>query len=182
MASATATRSLRGLAAVVAALALGGCGSGEKPGPAAPAKPARALPTEASRLLGGGPAAFREQLAALRGTPVVVNQWASWCGPCRAEFPFFQRLATRYQGRVAFLGVNAQDSREAARRFLKRFPTPYPHYFDPTTAIAREFKGGFAWPTTAFYDARGRLTQTHAGGYATQAKLDQDIRSWALHG
>ena len=159
-------------------------------GPEAPRQPLpppavrrpEGLPAQANRLLGGGPPAFRAQLAALRGTPVVVNQWASWCGPCRFEFPFFQRLAARYRGRVAFLGVNAQDSRGAARRFLREYPTPYPHFFDPSTAISREFRGGFAWPTTAFYDARGKLTRSHAGGYASQARLDRDIRAFALHG
>lgn len=145
-------------------------------------KRAEAIPSQANRLLDGGPPAYRSQLAALLGTPVVVNQWASWCGPCRFEFPFFQRLATRYRGRVAFLGVNAQDSRGAARRFLRRFPTPYPHFFDPSTAISREFRGGFAWPTTAFYDAKGKLRRSHAGGYRSQAQLERDIRAFALNG
>jgi hypothetical protein len=96
------------------------------------------------------------------------------------EFPFFARLAARYRGRVAFLGVDSQDSEAAARRFLRRHPTPFPHFFDPTTSVARIFEGGFAWPTTAFYDARGRLRRTHAGAYYSQAALDRDIRRHAL--
>jgi thiol-disulfide isomerase/thioredoxin len=124
--------------------------------------------------------AFQAQLAKLKGTPVVVNQWASWCGPCRFEFPFFQRLARKYQGRVAFLGVNSQDGREAALQFLRELPVPYPNFFDPDVKIAREFRGGIAWPTTAFYDARGKVVKTHAGAYASQAKLDEDIRRYAL--
>ena len=183
MSSGSASR----LAAVIAAALLAGivsagCGAGERSGPAAPPRPARGLSGQANRLLGGGPTAFQAQLRALHGTPVVVNQWASWCGPCHYEFPFFARLARDYAGRVAFLGVDSQDSRGAALRFLQRHPTPYPHYFDPSTAIAREFRGGFAWPTTAFYDAGGRLTEIHAGGYASQARLERDIRRFALHG
>jgi cytochrome c biogenesis protein CcmG, thiol:disulfide interchange protein DsbE len=169
-------------AALVAGAMLAGCGGDQRSGSTAPPRPARALAGQAGRLLAGGPPAFRAQLRALSGTPVVVNQWASWCGPCRYEFPFFARLAQRYAGRVAFLGVDAQDSRGAALRFLRRYPTPYPHYFDPSTAIAREFKGGFAWPTTAFYDAGGRLTETHAGGYASQVRLERDIRRFATRG
>jgi thiol-disulfide isomerase/thioredoxin len=140
------------------------------------------IPRQANRLLGGGTGAFEARLASLRGTPVVVNQWASWCGPCRYEFPFFQRLARRYASRVAFLGVDSQDARSAAKAFLRQLPVPYPHYFDPDTKIARLFRGGQAWPTTAFYSAAGALAYTHIGAYASQAKLDADIRRYALHG
>ena len=173
-------------AMIAAALVVGampvGCGGAERSGSAAPARPARGLAGQAGRLLDGGPPAFTAQLRALRGTPVVVNQWASWCGPCHYEFPFFASLARGYAGRVAFLGVDSQDSRGAALDFLRRYRTPYPHFFDPSTAIAREFKGGFAWPTTAFYDSGGRLTEVHAGGYASAARLEGDIRRFAVHG
>lgn len=141
-----------------------------------------AVERDRNRLLDGGLDAFRARLATLRGAPVVVNQWASWCGPCRYEFPFFQDLARRYEGRVAFLGVNSQDVDDDARAFLKEFPTPFPHYSDPDVKIAREFKGGRAWPTTAFYAADGSLARTHLGGYGDQADLDADIRKWALGG
>jgi thiol-disulfide isomerase/thioredoxin len=140
------------------------------------------LRSEANMLLDGGPAAFEARLADLRGAPIVVNQWASWCGPCRFEFPFFQHLASRFDGRVAFLGVNSQDNRGDAEAFLKQLPVPYPHFYDEDTSIARLFRGGRAWPTTAFYDAKGKLTHTHVGAYATEGKLDQDIRTYALHG
>lgn len=165
----------------MAAAAAGGCGTAD-PGPASPPRPASALSSEAGRLLGGGVPAFQAQLRALRGKPVVVNQWASWCGPCRFEFPFLARAAERYRGRVAFLGVDAKDARPAAERFLVEQPLPYPSYFDPATDIAREFRGGQFWPTTAYYDARGRLVYTHAGVYSSQAKLEEEIRRHALRG
>lgn len=175
---------------VTAALVVGACGQtgavGSTGGPPAGKRQARValqrLHTQANQLIGGGPAAFRARLAELRGTPVVVNQWASWCGPCRYEFPFFQRLAKRYDGRVAFLGVDSQDSRSNAASFLKKFPVPYPHFEDGDTSIARTFGGGRAWPTTAFFAASGKLRFTHVGGYATQAKLAEDIRRYALDG
>ncbi len=174
----------------VLALAVSSCGQastvGDSSGPAPSDQQNRValqrLHTQANQLLDGGTSAFRTRLSTLRGTPVVVNQWASWCGPCRYEFPFFQRLAKRYDGRVAFLGVDSQDARSDARAFLKRFPVPYPHFYDEDTSIARSFGGGRAWPTTAFLSASGKLAFTHVGAYATQAKLDADIRKYALHG
>lgn len=120
-------RAVRPAAVTVALAVVAGCGG--DPPPVAPADPPprdrgvqlppelRALERQAGQLLDGGPEAFEARVAALRGHPVVVNQWASWCGPCRYEFPFFQRLASRYSGRVAFLGVNSQDARGDAEDF-----------------------------------------------------------------
>lgn len=142
----------------------------------------RALERQASQLLDGGTDAFEARVAELRGHPVVVNQWASWCGPCRYEFPFFQRLAAKYAGRVAFLGVNSQDSRGDAEAFLREFRVPFPHYYDKDASVARLFGGGRAWPTTAFYNRAGKLVKTHLGAYASEAKLDEDIRRYALGG
>lgn len=157
-------------ALAVIALALTACGADDEAAGAGP--PLRA----------GGVEAFERELGRLRGRPVVVNQWASWCGPCRAEFPFLQNLADRYRGRVAFLGVNSMDSTEDARRFLGRYPTPFAHFADPDARIARSFRGGRAWPTTAFYTADGRLNYTHQGAYRSEEDLDADIRRYALDG
>jgi cytochrome c biogenesis protein CcmG/thiol:disulfide interchange protein DsbE len=179
-------------AAVVVLAVVSGCGGDPapdpqagKPLPVAPAdlpRPLRSLVLQANQLLDSGPEGFEKRLTTLRGYPVVVNQWASWCGPCRFEFPFFQRLTRKYEGRVAFLGVNSQDGRGDAEAFLREFPVPFPHYYDKDTSIARLFGGGRAWPTTAFYDERGELVQTHLGAYASEAKLDADIRRYALGG
>jgi cytochrome c biogenesis protein CcmG/thiol:disulfide interchange protein DsbE len=174
-------RRLALLAAAVAALALAACGS-DGDAPTAPAKPAAGLSSEGGKLIGGGTGAFKAQLRELKGTPVVVNQWASWCGPCKFEFPFFRDLAKEYRGRVAFLGVNSQDSRGPAEDFLRKNPVPYPSYFDPAVKIARVFDGGLAWPTTAFYDAKGKLVDTHAGSYASKDKLNEAITQNALRG
>lgn len=171
------------LGALLAMLAIGlaACGSQPKPGTLATGPTALAqLEGQGARVVGGGTPAFRAQLAALKGHPVVVNQWASWCGPCRFEFPFFRRLAGTYRGQVAFLGVDAQDNRSDAEAFLRRMPVPYPSFFDESAEAARTFKGGQSWPTTAFYGRTGKLAFTHMGGYATQAKLDADIRQFAL--
>ena len=112
----------------------------------------------------------------------MVNQWASWCGPCRYEFPFFERQARALGDEVAFLGVDSKDGRDSARSFLRRHPVPFPHFFDEDASIARRFRGGRAWPTTAFYNARGTLVYTHQGGYANEQDLAADIRRYALDG
>ncbi|MDP9260093.1 MAG: TlpA family protein disulfide reductase [Actinomycetota bacterium] len=175
--------------ALAAAAALAACGSDDSsPGDAARAappgsgEPLAQIRAEANQLLDGGPAAFKARLATLSGHPVIVNQWASWCGPCRYEFPFFQKLANKYEGRVAFLGVDSRDSRGDAAAFLKRHPVPYPHYYDQDASVARVFRGGRSWPTTAFYGKDGQLVFTHQGSYATEAKLDQEIRRYAPDG
>ena len=147
-----------------------------------PVSRASDLAERANLLLDGGPRAFKAQLSSLRGTPVVVNQWASWCGPCRLEFPFFRDLARKYDGKVAFLGVNSNDSRDAAADFLEQQPVPFPHYVDGDTKVARVFKGGRSWPTTAFYDRTGELAFTHQGQYRSAADLEADIVMYALGG
>ena len=170
---------------------LSGCGPAAAPRSAAPSRaeasralagsapPLAALHAQSSRLLGGGTAAFRARLADLRGHPVVVNKWASWCGPCRFEFPFLQRLGLQLGTRVAFLGVDAEDNDGDARRFLRHYPVTYPSYTDPDQKVARVFGATLAFPTTAFYDASGKLTFVHQGAYASEAKLRQDIARYA---
>lgn len=142
----------------------------------------RGLERQANGILDGGPAAFGRRLARLPGKPVVVNQWASWCSACRYEFPLFQSFAREYRGRVAFLGVDSQDNRGDVAEFLREYPTPLPHYFDPEIKIARSFGGRRAWPTTAYHDAFRKLTKTHIGAFASEAKLDEDTRRFALGG
>jgi len=174
-------------AAILASAALSACAStaqrqGAPPTAARLRANIRQLERQANKLLDGGTSAFQSRLGGLRGVPVVVNQWASWCGPCRYEFPFFQRLARQYRGRVAFLGDDAQDVRGDATSFLRQYPVPYPHFYDQDASIARLFGGGRGWPTTAFYDRSGRVVNTHIGAYASEAKLDQDIQRYALRG
>ena len=145
-------------------------------------KPLAALYRQPNELLSGGTEAFQKRLAELRGYPVVVNKWASWCGPCRAEFPFFQRLSAKLGKRVAFLGVDSEDSDDAAKTFLGEFPVAYPSYTDPDQKIAELLKATLGFPSTAFFDAGGKLVYTRQGGYPSQQELLADIRRYALSG
>ena len=119
-------------------------------------------------------AALRE----LRGTPVVVNLWASWCGPCRFELPFLQRQYLQHGTRVAFLGVNTDDAAAGARRMLRDLPAPYPSVVDARSSVAgRLHTRGL--PVTAYYDRQGKLNYVHQGAYPSEAQLAADIKRYA---
>ena len=137
--------------------------------------PLAALHEQANRLLGGGARAFQKRMRGLRGHPVVVNKWASWCGPCRAELPILQKVATDRGREIAFVGVNARDKRPAAVSFADDYPTPYPSYEDPDEKIARALKVPANFPATVLVDAKGKTVFTHQGGYATSRDLEADI-------
>jgi cytochrome c biogenesis protein CcmG/thiol:disulfide interchange protein DsbE len=138
-----------------------------------------ALHDQAGDLLGGGADAFEARLEELRGYPVVVNKWASWCGPCRAEFPYFQSQAARRGTEVAFIGVNSNDGEETAAEFLDELPVPYPSYLDPKLEVAAVFDAATEFPATAFYDSRGELVHVRRGAYASEDELAADIARYA---
>lgn len=140
--------------------------------------PLAALHAQSSELLEGGVPAFEKRLAALKGRPVVINKWASWCNPCRAEFPAFQQLATERGREIAFLGLNSGDSVQPARDFLAEYPVPYPSYVDPDEEIAREIKAPANYPITLFVDARGKTAFIHQGGYTSTEQLAADVERY----
>jgi len=142
-------------------------------------QPLATIRDEANELLDGGTDAFQRRLEELRGTPVVVNKWASWCGPCRLEFPFFQAQAAERGGEIAFLGVDSNDSEAAARDFLEQLPLPYPSYLDPDSQLAAEIAAPAAFPATSYYDSSGELVFTHQGVYADEGQLAADIDRYA---
>jgi cytochrome c biogenesis protein CcmG/thiol:disulfide interchange protein DsbE len=119
-------------------------------------------------------------MSELEGYPAVVNVWASWCGPCRAEFPHFQDAAADMGTKVAFLGVNSQDSESAAATFLESSPLPYPSFSDPDKAITESLGAGQGLPATAFFNAAGERTYTKLGPYEDEAALLADVNRYAL--
>ena len=181
------------LAAGLCAIALAACGSDEGAGNPESALSAEeatapldgapprlaAIRDQGNELLDGGEDAFGRRLEALRGTPVVVNKWASWCGPCRLEFPLFQAQASERGAEIAFLGVDSDDSEDAAATFLEQLPLPYPSYLDPDSEIAATIGAPANFPATAFFDSSGELAYTRQGGYREEADLAADIDRYA---
>lgn len=140
--------------------------------------PLAALHRRHGQLLGGGVNAFEARLRALRGHPVVINKWASWCYPCRQEAPILQRASAEFGRRVAFLGIDGKDNVREARAFLREFPVPYPSYRDDDEDIARKLGIPVNYPITLFLGADGRQTFVHQGAYRTYAALRDDIRRY----
>ncbi|HJP66887.1 MAG TPA: TlpA disulfide reductase family protein [Actinomycetota bacterium] len=134
-----------------------------------------ALPSSATALPTFTVAQFDELKTDLHGKPLVVNIWASWCGPCTAEAPHLTRAARDFQGRVQFLGVDIQDQRPAAVSFIRRFGWTYPSVFDPPGAI-RDDLGLIGQPHTLVFDSTGRQAYVSSGPVTEQELRTQLIK------
>jgi thiol-disulfide isomerase/thioredoxin len=118
---------------------------------------------------------FTAMRQAVAGTPLVVNIWASWCGPCKTEMPMLARAARAHDGGVQFLGVDTLDERGAAREFLASTDVPYPNVFDASGAIKTSL-GSIGQPVTVFYDADGNQV-AKIDGQLSQSELDSQLRA-----
>lgn len=140
-----------GLALLAAACSPGGPGPAEEGGEPLPA-------VELPRLEGEG-VLTRDDLV---GTPTVINFWASWCPPCIEEMPGFERVHQELAGRVQFVGVNREDSRDAARRLADETGVTYALVVDDDASYFQAL-GGRGMPTTVFVDADGRIRHVFSG-------------------
>ncbi len=103
-------------------------------------------------------------LAEFRGKPLVVNFWASWCYPCQTEMPLLESAFRSEAGRVAFLGIDTNDSRGAALRFLARVHVTYPSLVlhERASPVVTGY-GLIGLPITFFISARGTVMGRHIG-------------------
>ena len=113
-------------------------------------------------------------LADLRGRPVVLNFWASWCVPCRHEAPLLRAAAAAWSGKVIFLGIDTQDLRSYARSFARKYGMNYVSVSDRSNSEYRAY-GLTGVPETYFLDAAGRIV-AHAPGVVERRDLEAGIR------
>lgn len=159
---------------LVVALVAVACTGGEEPSatasgsPAVNAASAELLPTTTSELPEIDVDAYGRLLSQLRGTPVVVNLWASWCDPCKTEAPLLADAGRTDGTDVQFVGIDVQDSRSGGQTFIADYGWSYPSLFDPSGAIQTEL-GLLGLPGTFFYDRDGRLVDAVRGQLSAQA-------------
>jgi thiol-disulfide isomerase/thioredoxin len=167
-----------GLAGILA-LALAGCDRPETPEAQPADAPAAAAPAPTGsidRSLAGrimpaadliDPAGATLSLAQTRGTPVLLNLWATWCVPCVTEMPLLDQLAADYDGRLRVLTVSEdlQGAEKVVPFFAERDLANLPQWLDEKNDLAVAFGGGAALPLTVLYDAEGREVWRVVGGY-----------------
>jgi cytochrome c biogenesis protein CcmG/thiol:disulfide interchange protein DsbE len=142
--------------------------------------PLAALHDRANALIPAGKQVYASEIEGLAGHPIVVNKWASWCGPCRGEFPVLQSTSVKFGKRVAFVGLDASDNDGDASTFLRHFPVTYPSLVDRNSRIAQSLGIGRSFPTTIYYDAAGKVKYIHQGPYTSDAGFAADIERYAL--
>jgi cytochrome c biogenesis protein CcmG, thiol:disulfide interchange protein DsbE len=114
------------------------------------------------------------RLADLQGRPVIVNFWASWCGPCVEEFPLLKRAAAEHADEgLAVIGIVYQDNSESARAFMQRMDAAWPAAMDPGGKVAAAY-GLFGAPQTYFIGRDGTLVGQSVGQFSA-VQLDQQI-------
>ena len=114
-------------------------------------------------------------MADQRGKAVLVNFWATWCGPCREEVPYLVQLAARYPDHLTIIGVSEDAGGvDVVEAFARQYGVNYPIVMS-TPEIKRAFPGVFALPTSFVVDAEGRIVQTHVG-LVSPVLLEQEAR------
>ena len=112
------------------------------------------------------------KLSDFKGKPVVVNFWATWCGPCRSELPAFEKLSLEYADRVEFMMINltdgVQETKEGVKAFVSENGFSFPVYYDTTSdaAYAHEI---YSIPKSLFIDAQGNIVNKYVGAMSEES-------------
>lgn len=112
------------------------------------------------------------RLSELRGQPVFLNFWATWCSFCKEEMPDMQRIAEQFAGQLVVLGVNAGDSVANGSGFAERIGANYELVYDTTQQVVDGYQVR-AMPTSYFIDADGRIVDAHLGFLTWEDMLDK---------
>ncbi len=138
------------------------------------------LHAQANMLLSGQLPAVRRRLHELHGEPIVVTKWASWCEPCKADMPLFQRASLKLGRQVAFIGIDSNDSSMSGpHEQLRKVPLPFPSYFDPSGQTGTAVTGSAFTPVTLFVNRTGS-EYIRQGAFPSLAKLEAEVRHYAL--
>ena len=109
------------------------------------------------------------------GTPMVINFWATWCGPCRSEAPLLENAWRKYKGRVVFIGVDTRDFTGDAKSFVKKHELTYPIAYDGPAKLWEPW-GLTGLPETFFVDRNGKIVEHRVGEFTEPAELDDAIQ------
>ncbi|MGH3276121.1 MAG: TlpA family protein disulfide reductase [Streptosporangiaceae bacterium] len=166
---------LAGLAMVGAlTVAVAAAGSGKATAGQVPARPVAAQPFALADLAHPG---ARVSLASFAGRPVIVNFFASWCGPCQHETPLLARFYAAHHGQIQVIGIDSSDTSAAALKFVQAEHVGYPVGSDPFPANTALSYGVAGLPQTFFLNARHQIVR-HIVGQVTASEL----AAWAVTG
>ena len=164
---------------LLVALGLAGCSGGTAGTSAAKGNGVLAVvPAEKRKepvdLVGTTLTGARLDLATLRGKPVVLNVWGSWCAPCRTEAPELQAASTELAEKVAFVGIDTVDHKAEALAYERRFKITYPSFFDEGDLLLalRGAVASQAPPVTLILDAKGRIAARFLGPITRRTLVD----------
>jgi cytochrome c biogenesis protein CcmG/thiol:disulfide interchange protein DsbE len=100
-----------------------------------------------------------------KGKPIVINFWATWCGPCKQEIPFFEKTWKEYKDKgVVFIGIDVMDDKENAVEFIETLGISYTNLYDPSGKTSNAY-GVVALPATFFIDKNGNIAVKHYGSF-----------------